>query len=56
MKLSERHEASPLTELKHVRSTADRKAAEDVASRQRCEDFDSFRQLFEKVQRELENG
>lgn len=48
--------ASPLTELKHVRSTAERKAAEDVASRQRCEDFDAFRPLFEKVQRELDNG
>lgn len=49
-------EASPITELKHIRSNAERKAAEDVASRQRCEDFETFKPLFEKVQRELEDG
>ncbi|MGV3708624.1 MAG: GIY-YIG nuclease family protein [Gemmatimonas sp.] len=45
-----------LTELKHVRSAADKRAAEDIANREKCEDFDSFRPLFEKVQRELDNG
>ncbi|SOD97225.1 GIY-YIG nuclease family protein [Caenispirillum bisanense] len=49
-------EASPLTDLKHVRSTADRKAAEDVANRRPCDDFDAFKPLFEKVQRDLETG
>lgn len=49
-------ETSPIMELKHVRSAVERKAAEDVANRQRCEDFDSFKPLFEKVQRELDNG
>ena len=49
-------EASPLTELKHVRSNAERKAAEDIANRKRCEDFETFKPLFEKVQRELESG
>ncbi len=49
-------EASPLTELKHVRSNAERKAAEDIANRQRCEDFEMFKPLFEKVQRELDTG
>lgn len=47
-------EASPITELKHVRSNAERKEAEDIANRQRCEDFETFRPLFEKVQRELD--
>lgn len=47
---------SPITELKHVRSTAEKKAAEDIANRERCEDFDTFKPLFEQVQRELDNG
>lgn len=49
-------EASPITELKHVRSTAEKKAAEDIANREKCEDFDTFKPLFEQVQRELDNG
>lgn len=49
-------EASPITELKHVRSNAERKEAEDIANRQRCEDFETFQPLFEKVQRELDSG
>ncbi|QUS37390.1 GIY-YIG nuclease family protein [Falsirhodobacter algicola] len=49
-------EASPITELKHVRSNAERKDPEDIASRTRCEDFATFQPLFEKVQRELESG
>lgn len=49
-------EASPITELKHVRSNAERKEAEDIANRQRCEDFETFQPLFEKVQRELGSG
>lgn len=49
-------EVSPITELKHVRSNAERKEAEDIANRQRCEDFETFQPLFEKVQRELESG
>lgn len=48
--------APPITELKHVRSTAEKKAAEDVASRQRCEDFETFKPLFEQIQNELDAG
>ncbi|QKS10011.1 GIY-YIG nuclease family protein [Pseudosulfitobacter pseudonitzschiae] len=49
-------ETSPIMELKYVRSAVERKAAGDVANRQRCGDFDKFKPLFEKVQRELDNG
>lgn len=49
-------DAPPITELKHVRSTAEKKAAEDIANRDRCEDFDTFKPLFEQVQKELNNG
>jgi hypothetical protein len=46
----------PITELKHVRSTAEKKAAEDIANRDRCDDFDTFKLLFEQVQSDLNNG
>ena len=49
-------EALPITELRHVRSTAEKKAAEDIANRQRCEDFETFRPFFERVQNELNTG
>lgn len=45
-----------ITELRHVRTAADKRAAEEIANRQRCEDFAKFKPLFDKIQRELENG
>ena len=47
---------SDLTELRHVRSRAQKRAAEDIATRRQCRDFDSFRPLFEQVQQELDAG
>jgi hypothetical protein len=49
-------EAPEITQLKHVRSTAEKKAAEEVANRQKCEDFKTFKPLFEQVQKELDSG
>jgi len=49
-------DTSPITELKHVRSSADKKAAEEVAARERCADFETFKPLFEQVQKELDSG
>ena len=50
-------DAPPITELKHVRSTAEKRAAADeVASRTRCEDFETFKPLFEQVQADLNSG
>lgn len=49
-------DTSPITELKHVRSTAEKKAAEEIANRDRCEDFETFKPLFEQVQKELDSG
>ncbi len=48
--------APEITQLRHVRPTAERKAAEEVANRKRCEDFERFRPLFEQVQKELDSG
>ena len=48
--------SSDITELRHVRTSADKRAAEDVANRQKCEDFHRFKPLFQKVQQEIETG
>lgn len=45
-----------LTELRHVRSTAEKRAVEDIANRTLCEDFDQFRPLFQEVEAELKAG
>ena len=44
---------SELSDLKHVRSTAEIKAAEEIANREKCEDFDSFKPLFQKAKNEI---
>lgn len=44
---------SVITELRHVRTSAEKRAAEEIANRERCEDFDSFRPLFKQVESEL---
>jgi len=49
-------DALPITELKHVRSTAEKKAAEDIANRERCKDFEKFRPIFDQIQNELKSG
>jgi len=49
-------ETPSITELKHVRSAVDKRAAEEIASRDRCEDFETFKPIFEKVQIELNTG
>lgn len=45
-----------ITDLRHVRSAAEKRAAEEIANRQPCEDFDDFKPLFEQVQKELSTG
>lgn len=45
-----------ITELRHVRSAADKRAAEEIANRERCEDFDRFKPLFDAVQNDLDSG
>jgi len=45
-----------ITHLKHVKSQAEKKAAEDIASRTPCEDFDKFEKLFKQVKSELDSG
>jgi T5orf172 domain len=45
-----------IAELRHVRSASEKREAEEIANRQKCEDFDLFKPLFEKMQRELKDG
>jgi T5orf172 domain len=49
-------DARDITVLRHVRSSIERRAAEEVADRTPCEDFDRFQPLFEQVERELKSG
>lgn len=45
-----------ITELRHVRKSADKHAAEEIANRTVCADFESFKPLFERVRRDLKSG
>lgn len=45
-----------LTTLRHVRSVAEKRAAEEIANRTKCEDFDRFKPLFVQVQKDLDAG
>lgn len=49
-------ETADITDLRHVRSSAEKRAAEEIANRERCEDFDTFKPLFEQVKQDLETG
>ncbi|MCE2689664.1 MAG: GIY-YIG nuclease family protein [Rubrivivax sp.] len=42
--------------LRHVRSSVEKRAAEEVADRTPCQDFGSFQPLFEQAEKELNAG
>jgi len=48
--------ADDIRVLRHVRTSADKRAAEEIADRKPCEDFETFRPLFERVQTEVKTG
>lgn len=45
-----------ITVLRHVRSSAEKRAAEEIADRTPCVDFDNFQPLFERVERDMKSG
>ena len=45
-----------ITELKHVKPRAEVRAAEEIASRTPCKDFETFKPKFEQVQDDLKEG
>ena len=49
-------EADDITVLRHVRTSAEKRAAEEIADRTPCRDFETFRPLFERVQTEIKTG
>jgi hypothetical protein len=48
--------AADITELRHVRASADKRAAEEIANRIVCGNFVQFKPLFEQVKRDLATG
>lgn len=47
---------SDITNLRHVRTTAEKRAAEEIANREPCEDFERFKPLFRAVQADIDSG
>ncbi|PPQ35337.1 T5orf172 domain-containing protein [Rhodoblastus acidophilus] len=45
-----------ITVMRHVGTYEERQAAEEIANREKCDDFQKFSPLFEEVQKELEAG
>lgn len=49
-------EGDDITVLRHVRSSTEKRAAEEVADRAPCQDFERFRPLFEQAEQDLKSG
>tara|TARA_R110002020_G_scaffold405057_1_gene615108 strand:- start:1158 stop:2366 length:1209 start_codon:yes stop_codon:yes gene_type:complete len=45
-----------ITNLIHVKTRAEKRAAEEFANRIICEDFENYKPLFERTKKEIENG
>jgi hypothetical protein len=45
-----------ITQLRHVQSREERRAAEEIANREACPDFEKFEPLFAQVQSDLDTG
>jgi len=48
--------ADDITLLRHVRSSMEKRAAEEIADRTPCADFDKYQPLFAQVEREMKTG
>ncbi|AOF96713.1 GIY-YIG nuclease family protein [Sphingobium sp. RAC03] len=48
--------ADDIRVLRHVPSADERRAAEEIANREKCENFTAFKPLFEQVERDLDSG
>lgn len=49
-------DSSDITQLRHVRSSVEKREAEEIATREKCLDFETFKPLFEQVQNDLARG
>jgi hypothetical protein len=48
--------STEITKLRHVRPSAEKREADEIASREKCLDFETFKPLFEEIQSDLESG
>lgn len=49
-------EGGDITQLRHVRSAEEKRAAEEIARREKCPDFEKFAGLFRQVKDDLASG
>ncbi len=49
-------DGTDITRLRHVRSAEEKRAAEEIARRDKCHDFERFKSLFEQVKQDLALG
>lgn len=49
-------EGNDITQLRHVRSTEEKRAADEIARREKCPDFEKFAGLFKQVKDDLASG
>lgn len=54
--LADAPETNDITVLRHVRTSAEKRAAEEIADRKPCADFEAFRPLFERATKEIKTG
>ena len=54
--LGEGHEKFEIENLRYVRSSSERKAADMIANRQVCKEFVHFKKMFDSVQDDLDSG
>ena len=54
--LADVHGDEDITVLRHVRTSAEKRAADEIADRKPCEDFETFKPLFERVQADIKTG
>jgi hypothetical protein len=47
---------APLTELRHVRPLSERESPDEIAQREKCQDFGKFEPLLKQADRELKSG
>ena len=53
---NEPSDQNDITVLRHVRSSTEKRAAEEIADRMPCADFEKYQPLFESVKQELKAG
>jgi T5orf172 domain len=54
--VSAHEDPDDIQSLRHVRSNAEKQAAEEIGSRTVCKDFENFKPIFQRVQKDLELG